>query len=425
MNVTALVVSILALAAPATSEALAVPTDTAALGYDAIAAAQWGGEPCGGQVTVSWDHLGPALNAHADWVGIPGYPTTNTACSITFSLDVEWDAAKLCTVDEHERGHLMGHVHDEGVLMNAYYIGPTPECTPAQTAEYTSAQPSVAPKKVRRAARHHRKHMRKRRHYRSRSLELGIQDAGASQEQMNAWGAEIGARWERIITTPGDPTTAQQIRDAHVAGRNVILTIGGNTTRTPHPSVAGTLRWIDQLPQVERYIWTNEADYVGPTPCVYRRRWMQLRRRLGTRLLWGDFSPLSPVTFTVAASKCGWLPSGLDLALHPYQPDDPLAPTAFAAWAEGALGNLGRARRILEHAGISVNWWLTEFGYGSRLGRAGEITDERAAWLWPRAIQRAKQVDAKVLVLYTAQGATWDTRPGEQAWAAIRGSIAP
>lgn len=258
----------------------------------------------------------------------------------------------------------------------------------------------------------------------AQALELGVHDDGRlrSHDPTTLFddGHRIHAQWVRIVTGLGEPWTAQKIRDAHTAGFKVILTIGGNGTPTPHPSAAATLRWINQLPAADRYTWTNEADWVGPTPCLYRRGWMRLRRQLGHRLLWGDFSPIAPVRFTAAARACGPLPYHLDVAVHPYQPDDPLAPTSFSMWAEGAMGNLGHARRALQGMGIRVTWWLTEFGYGQKLGRAGDITDARAAWLWPRAIKRAEQLHAKVLVVYTAQGANWDTRPGEQAWTALR-----
>lgn len=129
-----LVAAVLFLAAPATSQALEVPADTAALGYDAVAAAHWGGVPCGGQVDIRWEHRGPGLNARAEWLGILGQPETYTACSITFNLDIDWDAAKLCTIDVHERGHLMGHDHDDSVLMGPYYTDPIPECVNPQAA---------------------------------------------------------------------------------------------------------------------------------------------------------------------------------------------------------------------------------------------------------------------------------------------------
>jgi hypothetical protein len=250
------------------------------------------------------------------------------------------------------------------------------------------------------------------------ALELGVQDAKASPEQLNGWGADVGARWQRVITTAGDPDTAQQIRDIHAAGRKVILTVGGNGTSDLHPTIKGTLRWIAQLPRADRYTWTNEPDMVGPAPCVYHRRWMQLRRVLGRALLWGDVSPITGRIFTLRAAACGRLPQPLPIAAHPYQATDPLA---VGHWSFG-LGSLPHAGRVLSKAGIRPQWWITEFGYGPGWQRRERIDDQRAAWLWPRALTMARRIDARVLVIYTAQGPTWDTRPGEQAWAAIRAS---
>jgi len=103
-----------------------VPADTT--GYDMVASTYWGGEPCGGQIDVRWEHRGPDLNARAEWFGVAAQPETYTACSITFNLDVDWTPEKLCTIDVHEHGHLMGHDHDSSVLMGPYYVDPIPEC---------------------------------------------------------------------------------------------------------------------------------------------------------------------------------------------------------------------------------------------------------------------------------------------------------
>jgi len=258
----------------------------------------------------------------------------------------------------------------------------------------------------------------------SQALELGVQDAAAPLEQRNQWAADIGATWERIITNTGNPSTAEKIRESHAAGRKVILTIGGNGTRTRKPSFTLALRYIATLPRAEKYTIGNEPDLDGAKPCTYRKGWMQARRILGSRLLWGDFSPHAPVTYTNRAADCGPLSTNLDVAVHPYQPDDPLARPLLSPQQEGALGNLGVARQAIErHAHVKVTWWLDEFGYGPNLGGWREMTDERVAWMWPRAIKRAAQVDAQVLVIYTAQGPSWDTRPTERAWAAIRGTV--
>jgi hypothetical protein len=259
------------------------------------------------------------------------------------------------------------------------------------------------------------------------ALELGIQDDSATTttQQRDAWAAGVGATWERTIAYIGQPGTADRIRAAHAAGHRIILTVGGLGTLTRRPSFAAALRYIATLPRADRYTIGNEPDLDGTNPCAYQRGWMKARRILGRRLLFGDFSPHIPVTYTLAARACGPLPGHLDMAVHPYQSDDPLAPAHAdcnqqrSCFSQGALGSLGSARTTLRHAGLRVTWWLDEFGYGSVTG----TSDAQAALLWPRAIHRAEAVDAQVLVVYMAQGPTWDTRPGEQAWAAIRRTV--
>lgn len=90
------------------------------------------GEPCGGSVAFAWDHLGSDVNARSSWVteNVES-PQVYSDCTITWSLDVPWTAAKFCTVTEHEVGHLTGHVHEEDAIMATYYTVPSPECTAA------------------------------------------------------------------------------------------------------------------------------------------------------------------------------------------------------------------------------------------------------------------------------------------------------
>jgi matrixin len=251
------------------------------------------------------------------------------------------------------------------------------------------------------------------------ALELGIQDHNAPLAQMNDWASQTGATWERIVVDLGDDTVPDKIRASHAAGRKVILTVGGNGTGSRRPSFTAALDYIATLPQADRYTIGNEPDMDGVKPCSYQRGWIKARRTLGHRLLFGDFSPHRPLSYTAAVLRCGHLPKHLDFAVHPYQPDDPLTHTTVTSWSQGALGNLRASRTSLRNLGIRVDWWLTEFGYG--INFAGmTISDERAGWLWPRAIRQARRVDAKVLMIYTGQGSTWDTRPGDQAWRALR-----
>jgi len=96
-----------------------------------LAVARWGMDPCGGQVAMSWQHMGTGINARSQWMSIDtNDPSTFSDCSITYNLDVDWDWPKLCTVVEHELGHLSGrdHVSDPHDVMSPYYVFAAPEC---------------------------------------------------------------------------------------------------------------------------------------------------------------------------------------------------------------------------------------------------------------------------------------------------------
>jgi hypothetical protein len=110
----------------------------------ALAVAHWGVDPCGGQVSVTWAHMGPGINARSQWMSTDLHnPATYSQCSVTYNLDVDWDWPKLCTVIEHELGHLAGHDHvnDPHDVMSPYYVYPSPECA-------ASATPAAAPAPV-------------------------------------------------------------------------------------------------------------------------------------------------------------------------------------------------------------------------------------------------------------------------------------
>jgi pyruvate/2-oxoglutarate dehydrogenase complex dihydrolipoamide acyltransferase (E2) component len=123
----------------------------------ALAVAHWGVDPCAGQVTVTWAHMGAGINARSTWMSYDVHnPATYTQCAISYNLDVDWDWPKLCTVIEHELGHLAGHDHvnDPHDVMSPYYVYPTPECAagggpvaapaPATTAEAPATPPAAS-----------------------------------------------------------------------------------------------------------------------------------------------------------------------------------------------------------------------------------------------------------------------------------------
>jgi matrixin len=122
-----------------------VPASDALTGTaHALAVAHWGVDPCGGQVSVTWAHMGPGINARSQWMSVDiRNPATYSQCSVTYNLDVDWDWPKLCTVIEHELGHLAGHDHvnDPHDVMSPYYVYPSPECA-------ANAAPAVTPAPV-------------------------------------------------------------------------------------------------------------------------------------------------------------------------------------------------------------------------------------------------------------------------------------
>jgi hypothetical protein len=114
-----------------------------------LAVARWATDACGGQVAMSWTHMGPGINARSQWMSIDvNDPSTFSECSITYNLDVDWDWPKLCTVVEHELGHLSGHDHvnDPHDVMSPYYVYAAPEC--ALPKSQTAAAPDRAPRSV-------------------------------------------------------------------------------------------------------------------------------------------------------------------------------------------------------------------------------------------------------------------------------------
>jgi hypothetical protein len=130
--------------------AIPVPAaDSMMAAAHSLAVARWATEPCGGQVAMSWTHMGQGINARSQWMSIDvNDPSTYSECSITYNLDVDWDWPKLCTVVEHELGHLAGHDHvnDPHDVMSPYYVFAAPEC--ALPKSQTAAAPDRAPRSV-------------------------------------------------------------------------------------------------------------------------------------------------------------------------------------------------------------------------------------------------------------------------------------
>ena len=94
-----LVCALLALAMlPAAAQAdidlpeLPVPaTDVLMSTAHGLAVSRWGVEACGGQVSVTWAHMGAGINARSQWMSTDVHnPATYSQCSIAYNLDVDW-----------------------------------------------------------------------------------------------------------------------------------------------------------------------------------------------------------------------------------------------------------------------------------------------------------------------------------------------
>jgi hypothetical protein len=131
--------------ADVTLPSLPVPAaDALTTSAHALAVARWGVDPCGGQVAVTWAHMGAGINARSQWMSVDIHdPSTYSQCTITYNLDIGWDWPKLCTVIEHELGHLAGHEHvnDPHDVMSPYYVFPSAECATGQPAGLAAPAP--------------------------------------------------------------------------------------------------------------------------------------------------------------------------------------------------------------------------------------------------------------------------------------------
>ena len=154
----------------------------------AIADQNWGYDPCGGNVAITWSTAAPSVNATATWSNpTDAYadPQQNSDCSVAFNDQQAYDWPMLCTVFVHEFGHLTGHQHstDQNDVMFPYYTQPIAVCAntpnpqgvpaPPATAAKPAAVTAAAAKKGKAARRHHRaRRSRRRRHQRVKSHSL-------------------------------------------------------------------------------------------------------------------------------------------------------------------------------------------------------------------------------------------------------------
>jgi hypothetical protein len=148
-----LAIAMLPAAAQAATSVPVPASDALTASAHALAVARWGVDPCGGQVAVTWAHMGAGINARSTWMSVDIHdPSTYSQCAISYNLDIDWDWPKLCTVIEHELGHLAGHDHvnDPHDVMSPYYVFPAPECVAGQPG--TQAAPVAVAQAPRAAA---------------------------------------------------------------------------------------------------------------------------------------------------------------------------------------------------------------------------------------------------------------------------------
>ena len=170
-----------------------------------FAVARWGVDPCGGQVGVSWTHMGAGINARSQWLSIDVHNAlTFSACSISYNLDVDWDWPKLCTVVEHEMGHLAGHDHvdDPHDVMSPYYVYPAPECAAGTQRNTVTTAPisssrkasSKKPAAKRKAAAKHKASAKAKAKARARARAKARAKARARAKQRASLTAKYGPR---------------------------------------------------------------------------------------------------------------------------------------------------------------------------------------------------------------------------------------
>ena len=134
------------------SPATVYPVDGAAFATARkIAVANWGYDPCGGTVALSWVTSAPTVNATATWSNPTdpyANPQQNTACSVGFNDQQAYDWPMLCTVFVHEFGHLTGHQHsqDQSDVMFPYYVSPIAACSNTPDPQRAVAAPLPPPK---------------------------------------------------------------------------------------------------------------------------------------------------------------------------------------------------------------------------------------------------------------------------------------
>jgi hypothetical protein len=160
-------------------------------------------------------------------------------------------------------------------------------------------------------------------------------------------------------------------------------------------------------------LWSvlNEVDLTGYPAARYAATYSRSRRLIrrnapGSRVLWGEFSPHIPTTYTRRALKHKKRVIADGFALHPYGHE--------SAPRQGGLSRLGqvvhavrRQTKLRTQDGHSLPVYATEFGCQTRVQ-----TEAACADLWRTALvysqrYRVRQLVAYQLLPWNVEG--WDT----------------
>jgi hypothetical protein len=270
-------------------------------------------------------------------------------------------------------------------------------------------------------------------------MELGFQDEGRlARGDMRSLdqGAAIGGRHLRLIigrdklkrTKGGGYDLAQYdaiinaARQRGISPQVVLDNRSGSGMGDPRKYaqfVALAARHFQG--RVGRYSLINEPD-LKMAPEKYRQLYTRGQAALNradphAQLLFGEFSPHSPVEYARKVLERGGLTAG-GFAWHPYQSNDPLAPGSNPYWGAGQIGSTNKIAQLIAQmnlktrAGKIPGMYMTEFGYG-RYGNS-RVSQQDAARFWPRALQKARDAGVREIIAYHLTGnpnpnASWDT----------------
>lgn len=253
--------------------------------------------------------------------------------------------------------------------------------------------------------------------------EFGVGDDGAviaDPSRLDRARDQLGARWVRVMVRKGHEAEYEPvIKHADHLGLNVLVNLtGANQGQFP-----GWARWIAaHWPTVDAWSVGNEPELGQIPPCRYLKLYEDTRReirRTGTQapVLFGELSPHA-WRWVEMMRVCRRLTSPPDgVAVHPYQGSDPLSTRIGKPWEDRprawrdpvtrepmtrktqwiGIGRLSKFKRVLRRSRLSAPLWLTEFGFLRE-----HVSDDLQAQWWPRALEQARRVGARVVIAHGA-----------------------